>query len=55
MDKEEKKPYEKPKVTRINLDARTAVLGICKTTGAGGPVLPGCVTALDAPCSAHGS
>ncbi len=55
MEEKEKKPYEKPKVTRINLDARTAVLGICKTTGAGGPVFPGCLDALSDPCNAQGS
>ncbi len=55
MEEKEKKPYEKPKVTRINLDARTAVLGICKTSGAGGPVLPGCVDAVSDPCLAQGS
>jgi hypothetical protein len=42
MDKEEKKKYEKPKVTRIKLDAKTAVLGVCKTAGVGGPASPGC-------------
>ena len=55
MDKEEKKPYKKPKVTRINLDARTAVLGICKTTGAGGPAEPGCGDGLGGSCSVDGS
>ena len=37
MDNIKKKKYVKPKVTRNKLDAKTAVLGICKTTGAGGP------------------
>jgi len=55
MEEKEKKPYEKPEVTRINLDARTAVLGICKTSGAGGPTFPGCVDALSDPCNVHGS
>ena len=38
----EKKPYEKPKITRIKLDSKTAVLGVCKTAGAGGPSGFGC-------------
>ena len=54
MDKTEKKTYEKPKITRIKLDARTAVLGICKTSGAGGPNAYGCEV-LGAPCDSAGS
>ncbi len=54
MDKTEKKQYEKPKVTRIKLDARTAVLGICKIAGAGGPAALGCEV-LGAPCETAGS
>jgi hypothetical protein len=54
MDNTEKKQYEKPKVTRIKLDAKTAVLGICKTSGAGGPVADGCMP-LGSPCSDQGS
>jgi len=54
MENKEKKTYEKPKVTRIKLDARTAVLGICKTSGAGGPLSYGCVP-LGEPCDAAGS
>ena len=38
MKKENKeKRYEKPKVTRIRLDARTAVLGFCKNSPGTGP------------------
>lgn len=55
MEQKEKKQYEKPRITRIKLDARTAVLGICKTSGAGGPTLWGCVDALSDPCNVHGS
>lgn len=55
MENIKKKKYEKPKVTRIKLDAKTAVLAVCKTTGAGGPVMPGCLDALYDPCSVHGS
>ena len=54
MDNIKKKKYEKPKVTRIKLDAKTAVLGICKTTGAGGPGYFNCDN-LGAPCEAAGS
>jgi hypothetical protein len=53
MENKEKKEYEKPKVTRIKLDARTAVLGICKTSGAGGPLSYGCETV--SPCDSAGS
>ena len=54
MDTKEKKTYEKPKITRIKLDARTAVLGICKTSGAGGPNAYGCEVAY-VPCDSAGS
>ena len=54
MEKTDKKQYEKPKITRIKLDARTAVLGICKTSGAGGPDAYGCEV-LGAPCDSPGS
>ena len=40
MEKDKKKKYEKPKVTKINLDAECAVLGFCKTTGSLGPRVP---------------
>ena len=51
----EKKPYEKPKITRIKLDAKTAVLGVCKTAGAGGPSGIGGCEVFSAPCSDFGS
>ena len=54
MDTIKKKKYEKPKITRIKLDARTAVLGICKTSGAGGPNAYGCEV-LGSPCDSAGS
>ena len=54
MEKNKKKKYEKPKVTRINLDARTAVLGFCKTTGTLGPMVANCGQGV-APCSSTGS
>jgi hypothetical protein len=54
MESKEKKKYEKPKVTRIKLDARTAVLGVCKTSGAGGPFAYGCEE-YSSPCDSPGS
>jgi hypothetical protein len=33
----EKKPYEKPRVTRFPLRPEEAVLGFCKSTGNNGP------------------
>ena len=55
-DTPKKRPYAKPEVTRIQLDARCAVLGFCKqvTTGSG-PALTGCVDALSSPCQSQGS
>jgi hypothetical protein len=51
-----KKPYVKPEVTRIQLDARCAVLGFCKQVSSGsGPALTGCVDALSSPCQSQGS
>jgi hypothetical protein len=50
-----RKPYAKPRVARIVLDARCAVLGFCKTTAIGGPVVSGCEDAFGDPCSAAGS
>ena len=38
MQKKKKKKYVKPKVTKIKLDAKTAVLAACKVhQGSGGP------------------
>ena len=54
MENKEKKKYDKPKVTRIKLDAKTAVLSICKTAGAGGPGAYGC-NDLGIDCSTIGS
>jgi len=39
MDKEEKKKYTKPEVTKIKIDSQTAVLAVCKSSGV--PVGPG--------------
>jgi hypothetical protein len=51
-----KKEYEKPKVTRIRLDAKCAVLGFCKQVSTGsGPAQTGCRDALNSPCASQGS
>ena len=36
MEEKNKKKYVKPKVTKIHLDARCAVLGACKANGTAG-------------------
>jgi hypothetical protein len=55
MDKKNKKKYVKPQVTRIKLDAKTAVLGFCKTTSSAGPnPLNGCISPTPA-CNTIGS
>ncbi|CAB1073212.1 hypothetical protein D1AOALGA4SA_1797 [Olavius algarvensis Delta 1 endosymbiont] len=54
MEKIEKKKYEKPTVKRIKLDAKTAVLGFCKTTAIVGPSGIGCGTPGPG-CSSPGS
>jgi hypothetical protein len=41
MEHEQKKEYEKPKLTKIRLDAKCAVLGFCKGPTIG-PGVPGC-------------
>ena len=60
MDKKVKtqktrKKYEKPEITKIKLDAKTAVLAACKTSGAFGPGGMGCITFLGEACSQAGS
>ena len=55
MDKDIKKKYEKPKIIKIKLDPKTAVLATCKTSGVAGPGGSGCETFLGDPCSAAGS
>lgn len=37
MEKDGKKEYSKPGITRVKLDAKCAVLGFCKTSGSIGP------------------
>jgi nitroimidazol reductase NimA-like FMN-containing flavoprotein (pyridoxamine 5'-phosphate oxidase superfamily) len=55
MDKKKKK-YSKPDIKKIRLDAKTAVLGFCKTGSDAGPSAFGCSGLGGAdPCSAPGS
>ena len=55
-DRQKKKEYEKPKATRIRLDAKCAVLGFCKQAGTGsGPTALGCTDGIVSPCSSQGS
>ncbi len=53
MEEKPKKKYVKPTVRKVKLDAKTAVLGFCKTGGVFGPQGIGC--GLPAPCGAPGS
>ena len=53
--KKTKKKYAKPEITKIKLDAKTAVLAACKTSGAFGPGGNGCITFLGEACSQAGS
>jgi hypothetical protein len=57
MDEREptKKPYEKPRLTRIVFDTQTAVLGFCKGASGGGPVQNACEDALGDNCLSSGS
>ncbi len=55
MDNKLKKKYQKPKITRIKLDAKTAVLAVCKTDGKFGPGKMGCKNHLGNSCNQAGS
>ena len=56
MEQEKKKEYEKPKITKIKLDAACAVLGFCKTSGTVGPgVGAGAGCNPGSPCDSLGS
>lgn len=56
MKQEKKKEYEKPKITKIKLDAACAVLGFCKTSGSVGPgVGGGAGCSPGSPCDSNGS
>lgn len=48
-----KKPYDKPVLSRFGLRVEEAVLGFCKTSGAGGPSGGGCMNVN--PCRLPGS
>lgn len=49
-----KKPYQRPEVVRYPLRPEEAVLGACKSSNAGGPMLSVCGVPLT-PCSTAGS
>jgi len=51
----EKKKYIKPEIKKIRLDAKTAVLAVCKTSGIGGPSGVGCGPPTFQPCQGPGS
>ena len=55
MPENKKKKYHKPEIKRIKLDAKTAVLAVCKTSGVGGPSGIGCGPPAYQPCQAPGS
>jgi hypothetical protein len=55
MMKKEKKKYIKPEITKIKLDAKTAVLAVCKTSGLGGPSGGNCGPPVFQPCQDVGS
>jgi len=42
MGESGKKHYEKPRLKKVKLDAKCAVLGFCKTTGKIGPGRSNC-------------
>jgi hypothetical protein len=46
METKKRKKYVKPKVTKIQLDAKCAVLGGCKISGEDGPMATGCGSPL---------
>jgi hypothetical protein len=53
--KAKKKKYVKPAIQKIKLDAKTAVLGVCKTASVGGPSGVGCGPPVFQPCQDPGS
>ena len=54
MEKEKKK-YAKPEIKKIKLDAKTAVLSVCKTAGHFGPGTGTCETVFGDNCQDMGS
>ena len=55
METQKKKKYEKPKVTRVKLDAQCAVLAVCKTSGSFDGPGPNCQNFIGDPCRDDGS
>lgn len=56
MEIKKRKKYVKPKVTKIKLDAKCAVLGGCKISGDSGPGGSGCAPPpLSLPCNSISS
>jgi hypothetical protein len=53
--KPKKKKYIKPEIKRIKLDAKTAVLAVCKTTTGAGPSGHNCGPPIFQPCQDYGS
>jgi hypothetical protein len=51
----EKKKYIKPAIKKIKLDAKTAVLAVCKTGGNSGPAGVNCGPPVFQPCQDNGS
>ena len=51
----EKKKYTKPEIKKIRLDAKTAVLSVCKTSESFGPGTVGCKNFLGDNCQDMGS
>ncbi len=51
-DRESKKAYVKPSLTRVALRPEEAVLGACKTSGVSGPAAAACTTLS---CSSNAS
>ncbi|MGD8765331.1 MAG: hypothetical protein PVG87_23700 [Desulfobacteraceae bacterium] len=55
MDSKIKKKYQRPTITKIDLDAKTAVLAVCKIDGKFGPGKSGCKNIMENPCNQIGS
>jgi hypothetical protein len=53
-EKKPKKRYEAPRVTRITLDAKCAVLGFCKGASSG-PAVGACTDGFGGGCLTTGS
>ena len=56
MEQKKKRKYVKPKVTKIIIDAKTAVLAVCKVNhGSGGPMNKNCHGGPGGICRDQGS